>query len=436
MIKTPSGAEDLLPEESKFFRIFQQKARCIFGNYGYTEISTPIFEQTNLFVRGIGQATDVVSKEMFNVISGGNLEKLLAGEKLKEKSRLSLRPEGTAGVVRAAIQHGMVAPGAAPVKLMYMGPMFRAERVQEGRKRQFTQIGVECLGAKSPAIDAEGIIMLIRFYQDLGFELKKLNLVLNSMGCSNCRKNYREDLLVFLNKNKDQLCPTCQERVAINPLRTLDCKDKNCQKVLEDAPKISDYLCDECQEHHQAIIQLLDSAGIEYSLDDKLVRGLDYYTRTVFEIQSGDVGSQSALCGGGRYDGLVKELEGPDTPGFGFALGYERTLLALQNLGLKFEPAKQLDYFVASIGKDCQVKAFEVAQQIRDMGFSAELDYQDRSLKSQFKLADKYNSKFTIIIGQDELDHGELCIRNMQTHEQKNVPIEKICAFVKGKNNC
>lgn len=433
MINSPIGTDDFLPEESKFWRIFQDKARHVFGTYGYIEISTPIFEQTNLFVRGIGQATDVVSKEMFNVVSGGNLEKLIAGDSLKEKSKLSLRPEGTAGVVRAAIQNGMIAPGSAPVKLMYMGPMFRAERPQEGRKRQFMQVGVECLGAKSPAVDAEAIIMLMRLYYSLGFEEKNLKLVLNSMGCPDCRKAYRDDLLKFLNDNQEFLCETCRERTRINPLRVLDCKNDNCQETLKNAPKISDYLCQDCQEHHQSVLKMLKAANIDYTLDDKLVRGLDYYTRTVFEIQTDFVGSQSALCGGGRYDGLVRELEGPDTPGFGFALGYERTLLALKNLGLEFEPAKELDYFIACVGDECKLKAFELATQIRDLGFKVELDYQDRSLKSQFKLADKYNSKYTIIIGQDELIKNEFCIRNMQTHEQQNVSLDKVCAFVNGK---
>lgn len=264
MISSPLGTVDILPDEEKFWQIFQQKAREVFGKYGYVGIMTPFFEQTDLFVRGIGQATDVVSKEMFRVISGGNLEKVFAGEKIKAKSNLSLRPEGTAGVVRAVIQNGMAPAGSAPLKLMYAGPMFRGERPAAGRQRQFIQVGVECIGAANPSIDAEAIIMLMRFYESLGFETSKLSLVINSMGCPKCRAKYREDLLSFLNEHKSILCETCIDRTDINPLRTLDCKNENCQKVLEDAPKISDYLCDECKEHFENVKKMLTLANINF----------------------------------------------------------------------------------------------------------------------------------------------------------------------------
>lgn len=265
MINCPLGTVDILPDEAKFWRIFQEKARDVFGRYGYVEISTPMFEQTDLFVRGIGQATDVVSKEMFRVISGGNLEKVFAGEQIKAKSNLSLRPEGTAGVVRSVIQNGLITPGGAPLKLMYAGPMFRGERPAAGRQRQFMQVGVECIGAAESSVDAEGIIMLIRFYESLGFETDKLNLVINSMGCPECRNKYREDLLAFLQKNKDALCETCNERIELNPLRTLDCKCEACQKVLEDAPKISDYLCVDCKNHYGEVKAMLESANISFT---------------------------------------------------------------------------------------------------------------------------------------------------------------------------
>lgn len=267
MINCPLGTVDILPDEAKFLNIFKTKARDVFGRYGYSEIITPDFEQTDLFVRGIGEATDVVNKEMFRVISGGNLEKVFAGEKIKAKSNLSLRPEGTAGVVRAVIQNGLVSPGAAPVKLMYMGPMFRGERPAAGRQRQFIQIGVECIGADNPSIDAEGIIMLLRFYESLGFDISRLKLVINSMGCKDCREKYREDLLAFLQKNLEGLCETCKERAQINPLRTLDCKNPDCQNILDGAPKISDYLCDECKAHHDEVKSYLASAGINFEED-------------------------------------------------------------------------------------------------------------------------------------------------------------------------
>ena len=253
------------------------------------------------------------------------------------------------------------------------------------------------------------------------------------MGCADCRKKYREDLLKFLNKNESKLCDTCKERIAVNPLRTLDCKNENCQKVLDDAPKISDYLCDDCKQHHNTVKEMLKTANIEFSVNDKLVRGLDYYTRTVFEIQSGDVGAQDALCGGGRYDGLVKELGGADAPGFGFALGYERTLLAMKNNGFIMEPAKSIDYFIACVNDEVKDKAFQIAQTLRDHGFKVELDHQNKSLKSQFKLADKFYSKFTIVLGPDELKNGEISVRNMESHDQQNIKLDELLAFANGK---
>lgn len=434
MISSPLGCVDILPDEAKFWQIFQEKAHKVFGLYGYNEIITPYFEQTDLFVRGIGEATDVVSKEMFRVISGGNLAKVLAGEKIKSKANLSLRPEGTAGVVRAVIQHALVPQGAAPAKLMYAGPMFRGERPAAGRQRQFMQVGVECVGADAASIDAEAIIMLMAFYEEIGFDVNKhINLVLNSMGCPNCRKTYRDDLKKFLDEHADELCETCNERKEANPLRTLDCKNEACQKALENAPKISDYLCDGCEEHFDSVKTMLDASGIKYTLDDKLVRGLDYYTRTVFEIRTDLVGAQDALAGGGRYDGLVKELGGPDTAGFGFALGYERTLLALKNLGFEFEPANTCDYFVASVDDSTRKMAFDVAQMLRNYGVNAELDHQNRSLKSQFKLSDKLFAKHTIILGPDELKDQTLTIRNMKSHDQISIPIDKLYAYVEGK---
>lgn len=387
-----------------------------------------------MFVRGIGEATDVVSKEMFRVISGGNLAKVFAGEKIKSKANLSLRPEGTAGVVRAVIEHGLVPQGSAPAKLMYAGPMFRGERPAAGRQRQFMQVGIECIGAEDASVDAEAIIMLMRFYKEVGFDIKKhLKLVINSMGCPSCRKQFRDDLKAFLNWHAKDLCEVCNERKDINPLRTLDCKCENCQKVLDGAPKISDYLCEECNEHFESVKQKLDAAGIEYVINEKLVRGLDYYTRTVFEVTTNLVGAQDALAGGGRYDGLVKELGGAQTPGFGFALGYERTLLALKNLGFEFEPAKECDYFVAAVDGNARQKVFEITQMLRDFDVNAEMDHQNRSLKSQFKLSDKLKARHTIIVGPDEIANNCLTIRDMETHEQSSVPVDKLFAYVNGE---
>lgn len=420
MINSPVGTFDILPDEAKFWDIFQEKAKKVFGLYGYLPIQTPFFEQTDLFVRGIGEQTDVVSKEMFNVISGGNLTKLLNGEKVKSKSRFSLRPEGTAGVVRSVIQNALVPQGAAPAKLMYAGPMFRAERPQAGRQRQFMQVGIECIGASAPSVDAEAINMLVRFYDEIG--LRHYELIINSMGCPKCRAEYRKALTAFLENLN--LCKDCEERKIKNPLRVLDCKNSECQTKLESVPKISDYLCDECKAHYLSVKSKLI---VPFKEDSKLVRGLDYYTNTVFEVRFPGL---DAIAGGGRYDGLVKELGGQDTPGFGFALGYERTLLALKQLEFDFEPAKITDYFIACVDDSCRDKAFELAQLIRDIGVTCEIDHQNRSLKSQFKLADKLNSKHTIIIGPDELQENSVTVRDMATHNQKIVQIDKLTAYI------
>ena len=303
-INAPEGTRDLLPDEALFWNQFKQTAAEVFGAYGYLPIETPIMEQTELFVRGIGEATDVVSKEMFTAISGENLRRWVEeGKAPKAKSRLSLRPEGTAGVVRAVVQHDLVPHGAAPAKLMYAGPMFRAERPQKGRQRQFNQVGVECLGAEEPTIDAEAIIMLMRFYEKVGIPRDSMRLLLNSMGCEQCRPAYRELVRAYMDEHADELCDTCMTRAEVNPLRAFDCKNPQCAAIMADAPKITDHLCDECREHYDAVKVLLDGAGVVYEEDYKLVRGLDYYTRTVFEVQvDNGMGAQNAIGGGGRYD--------------------------------------------------------------------------------------------------------------------------------------
>ena len=330
-INAPEGTRDLLPDEALFWNQFKQTAAEVFGTYGYLPIETPIMEQTELFVRGIGEATDVVSKEMFTAISGENLRRWVEeGKAPKAKSRLSLRPEGTAGVVRAVVQHDLVPQGAAPAKLMYAGPMFRAERPQKGRQRQFNQVGVECLGAEEPTIDAEAIIMLMRFYEKAGIPRDSMRLLLNSMGCEQCRPAYRELVRAYMDEHADELCDTCMTRAEMNPLRAFDCKNPQCAAIMADAPKITDHLCDECREHYDAVKALLDGAGVVYEEDYKLVRGLDYYTRTVFEVQvDNGMGAQNAIGGGGRYDKLAEEVGGRPTPGLGFALGFERCLVEI-----------------------------------------------------------------------------------------------------------
>lgn len=426
-VKAPEGTFDLLPEDVRFWDTFRATAFEIFGRCGYQPIETPLFEQTDLFVRGIGESTDVVSKEMFTVVSGGNMEKLLAGENLKAKSRLSLRPEGTAGTVRAVVQHDLVPQGGAPAKLMYAGPMFRAERPQKGRLRQFRQVGVECLGADEPTVDAEAIIMLMRFYEAIGIPASETTLLLNSMGCERCRPAYRDLVQQFIHSHSDELCEECNHRADINPLRAFDCKNEGCHHVMDDAPKITDYLCEDCKAHYEAVKGYLDAAGVAYVEDTRLVRGLDYYTRTVFEIQvDTGMGSQNAIGGGGRYDKLAKEVGGRDTPGLGFALGYERCVLALEALGAKQVEAAAPAAFVACVDDSTRATAFNLVQQLRDKGLWIELDHQKRSLKSQFKLADKLHAPKVVILGPDEVAQGVAKVRDMQSHEEQAVALEAI----------
>lgn len=430
-LQAPEGTKDLLPDEAKFWTHFKAVASDVFGRYGYLLIETPVFEQTDLFVRGIGEATDVVLKEMFTAISGQNLETLLGGGTVKAKSRLSLRPEGTAGVVRAVVQHDLVPQGAAPVKLMYAGPMFRAERPQKGRQRQFNQIGIECLGAEEPSVDAEGIIMLMRFYAAIGIPVEATKLQVNSMGCDACRPAYRDAVKAYMDAHEGELCDECKRRAEINPLRAFDCKNPGCAAVMENAPKITDHLCDDCREHYGAVKGYLDGAGLVYEEDPKLVRGLDYYTRTVFEVQVTEgMGSQNAIGGGGRYDKLAQEVGGRPTPGFGFALGYERCALALEAAGYEFPSAQRCDLFVACVDDSVRSEAFSLVQVCRDAGLVGEMDHQHRSLKSQFKLADKLGASLVAVLGPDELAAGSVTVRDMQSHSEQLVEIAALKALL------
>ena len=419
-INAPEGTRDLLPDEALFWERFKQAAAEVFGRYGYLPIDTPIIEQTELFVRGIGEATDVVSKEMLTALSGENLRRWVEeGQAPKAKSRLSLRPEGTAGTVRAVVQHDLVPQGAAPAKLMYAGPMFRAERPQKGRQRQFNQVGIECLGAEAPTIDAEAIIMMMRFFEKVGIPAASLRLLLNSMGCERCRPAYRDLVKAYLDEHAAELCETCLARAEMNPLRAFDCKNLGCAAVMEGAPKITDHLCEECREHYETVKGLLDGAQVPYVEDPSLVRGLDYYTRTVFEALVTDgLGAQNAIGGGGRYDKLAEEVGGRPTPGLGFALGFERCALALEAAGVELPRAQRCDLFVACVDDSVRPRAFELVQECRDAGYVTELDHQHRSLKSQFKLADKLGAARVAVLGPDELAAGKVTLRDMGTHTE------------------
>lgn len=426
-IQLPEGTRDILPDELLYWDYFRGTAQELFGRYGYMTIETPLFEQTELFVRGIGEATDIVGKEMFQVLSGANVEKLVAGEPIKNKSRLSLRPEGTAGVVRAVVQHDLVPQGAVPAKLMYAGPMFRAERPQKGRYREFYQIGIECLGADSSTIDAEAIIMLVRFFEEIGIATATMRLLINSMGCEVCRPAYRDKVRDYLKEHSGELCPECNRRADTNPLRAFDCKNETCAKIMEEAPRITNHLCPECRDHYQDVKNYLESAGLSYIEDYTLVRGFDYYMRTVFEVQVTEgLGSQNALGGGGRYDKLAEEIGGRPTPGLGFALGYERCVLALEAQGYEFPQVKTSDFYLACVDDSVRGTAFQILQEARDCGVHIEMDHQGRSLKSQFKAADKLGVKMVLILGPEEVAQSAIKVRDMSSREETLVDLDKV----------
>lgn len=423
----PEGTADMLPAAARMWRSTVEQAAKLFSKYGYEPIDTPIFEQTEVFCRGIGEATDVVGKEMFVVRSGENFRRECAGENVKSKSKLSLRPEGTAGVVRAAVQHNLVEQGSAPAKLFYAGPMFRAERPQRGRLRQFHQIGCECLGATKPSSDAEMIIMLMRFFKEMGVPAGKTRLLINSMGDEHCRPAYREMVRQFILDHADDMCEECRHRAETNPLRAFDCKNEACAAIMADAPKITDHLCNDCREHYEAVKSYLDAEGVEYVEDPTLVRGLDYYTRTVFEVQVVEgMGSQNAIGGGGRYDKLVETMGGKPVEGLGFALGFERMVLALEAAGAVVAKPKQVDIYVACVDETVRPAAFKLVQSLRDVGYHAEMDHQGRSLKSQFKVADKMGAHSVAIVGPDELEQGVVRVRRMSTHAERLVKLDPL----------
>ena len=427
-MQAPKGTEDLIGGKSLAWERMQETAREVFGRYGYEFMSTPLFENTEVFVRGIGEATDVVGKEMFHVLSNDSFAKVASGLRLDAAHDFSLRPEGTAGVVRAAMEHNLATPDGPVAKLMYAGPMFRAERPQKGRLRQFHQIGAECLGAPEPTADAEMIIMLLRFFEAMGVDMAHTRLLINSMGDDACRPAYRDAVRDYIHAHASELCDECNRRAETNPLRAFDCKNEACHEVMEGAPKISDALCDDCREHYAAVKRYLDLAGVSYEEDPRLVRGLDYYTRTVFEVQVTEgLGSQNAIGGGGRYDKLMESMGGKHVPGIGFALGYERTLLAMEAAGVELSGGSVCDVYVAVVdAATCGDAAFSIVRELRDAGVRAEQDHQGRSLKSQFKQAGKMGAATVIVVGPDELAAGTVTIRDMETREERAVAVDEV----------
>ena len=410
LTNAPRGTKDILPDSIGQWTYVEGKVREICQRFGYKEIRTPLFEHTELFQRGIGDTTDVVEKEMYTFMDRGGRS-------------ITLRPENTAAAVRAYLQNKLYADNAL-TKLFYIGSMFRYDRPQAGRYREFHQFGVEALGEINPAVDAEIIILAVRFLESLG--LKNLELSLNSVGCPKCRPVYREKLQEFFRDKKDGLCEDCQSRYDRNPMRILDCKNEQCQKLSVGAPEITDCLCEECQEHFSKVQAYLKTAGISFKLDPRLVRGLDYYTKTAFEVKYAPLGAQSAVAGGGRYDGLIEEIGGSPTPAVGFAVGLERVLLALEQQKLLPEMSDAVDVFVVALGEAAQTAAFQLLMELRAAGLSAAMDFAGRSMKAQMKQANKANARFVAILGEDEVREGAVTLRDMQASEQEKVTREEI----------
>lgn len=431
----PKGTEDLFGKSMRAWTNMQRIAAKIFDRYGFDLIETPTMEQLDVFTHGIGTSTDVVRKEMFRVFSGANLTRVLeegSDEGLKAAQRLALRPEGTAGFARAAIENTFVPQGGAPCKMYYAGPMFRGEDVQKGRLREFHQIGVEVLGAEEPALDAEVIIMLMQFFGELGLSKNDMVLKINSMGDATCRPSYRDKVAAFIKTYESDMCPECKKRADTNPLRAFDCKNPHCREIMQGAPLISDMLCDECAAHYAAVKRYLDEANIAYVEDPTLVRGLDYYGRTVFEVEAtSGVGAQSAIGGGGRYDGLMELVGGKPTPGIGFAVGFERIMLSLDAIGIDLAGPAPSCIYVAKTSESLRDEVFNLCLALRKEGFRTEADYQNRSLKSQFKQADKLNAIACLVLGEDEVASHTVTVRNMQTHEQTSVAVKDVADYLK-----
>ena len=409
-IKVPKGTQDILPEDISKWYYIEDVIKEILSKYGYKEIRTPFFEYTDLFVRGIGESTDIVTKEMFTFPD-------------RKGRNLTLRPEGTAPVIRAYLGNGMDRISKV-IKLFYLGPMFRCEKPQAGRFRQFNQFGIEVIGTISPAADVEVILTVFEVYKKLG--LKNLEILINSVGCKKCRVDYVQKLKKYLKDKKDFLCSECKERYSKNPLRVLDCKKDSCKRIIESAPVITENLCQECESHFSEVKSYLDDQKIIFREEPRLVRGLDYYTKTAFEIISGGLGAQNAIGGGGRYDDLVEELGGKPTPAVGFAAGIERMIIAIDQQKVEWPVEKGLDIFVAKVDEKNKDTVFRLLQKIRNAGLSADMDYSGGSLKSQMRIANKIGARYTVIVGEEELSKNMVIIRNMQTKEQKEVKIDSI----------
>ena len=413
MIQKLKGTRDILPKEVVTWQYIEAKAKDLFERYGYNEIRTPIIESLDLFQRGVGETTDVVQKEMYNFEDKGG-------------RKIALRPEGTAGVVRAYIEDGLSSE-PSPLKLWYKMSMYRYENVQKGRQREFNQIGVELFGSDSYMADVEIIQMCSKFFEELN--IKDIELNINSIGCPKCRNEYKEALKDFIRPNLDKYCDTCKTRFEKNPMRILDCKEETCKKLNQNAPRILDSLCEECKTHFENLKNMLNELGIEYKVDSNIVRGLDYYTKTVFEFVSKIDGL--TVLGGGRYDGLAEELGGPKTPAIGFATGMERLIDVFEANNKDLNLEKNMQIFVAYIGDKANLFSTKYVENLREAGIYAEKDIMGRSLKAQLKYADKKQAKFVITIGENEIESKKAPLKNMETGEISQIDLEKIEEILK-----
>lgn len=421
MIKIPRGTQDILPEETKKWQYIEAKLDELMKLYNYQEIRTPIFESTDLFARGVGDSTDVVQKEMYTFRDKGDRS-------------ITLRPEGTAGVARSYIEKKMQGLPNQPVKLYYVGPMFRYERRQKGRYRQFTQFGVEAIGSEDPSIDAEVLAMVMHIYQSFG--LKHLKLAINSIGDIDSRQEYNEALIQHFEPVIDNYCKDCQSRLHINPMRILDCKVDRDKPEVQNAPNITEYLNDYSRTYYEQVKAHLDRLEINYVEDPNLVRGLDYYTHTAFELMIDDPnfdGAITTLCGGGRYNGLLQLLDGPAQTGIGFALSIERLLMALEQEGIQLTEPEQLDLFIVTMGDQADQYAVKLLNQLRQNGVSADKDYLSRKIKAQMKQADRLNARYTIVIGDQELEEQQIDVKNMETGESETIHLDQIVDYLESK---
>lgn len=416
-IKAPRGVRDILPEESWKWAFIFETTRKIAADFGYREVHLPIFEQTELFSRGIGETTDVVEKEMYTFFD-------------RSGRSLTLRPEATASMVRAYLEHSM-AKGPQPSKLWCAGPMMRYERPQKGRYRQFWQLDFEAIGSSSPLVDVEVIALSLEIFRRLG--LSNLEVLVNSVGCPACRPVYRAALQEYLGKHFETLCPTCQGRFDRNPLRILDCKVESCKEITDGAPDVRDHLCGECREHFEDVLQGLELIGAKFRIDKRLVRGLDYYTKTAYEVLSGDLGAQNAVCGGGRYDNLAEAIGGPHTPGVGFAAGLDRIVLTMEQQGRDFgnEPAVFVTVVVAD--ENARDEGLRLLYELRKSGVPSEMDYSGKGVKAQMKAAGASRSAFVCLLGSNEVEKGVVAVKEMETGTQAEIERDKVVSGLAAK---